>query len=181
MGYLDKTGLNKMLTKLKYLLDNKSDLSHTHVYTRGVVTGGTSNAYTATIDGITSLEEGMTITIIPHTDSSSIMPTLNVNNLGAKTISIRDGASYSRGTTYPLYANWLSATMPVSLTYGGGVWIADLSATYTNELRGVVQMSSGGTGAGNAADARANLGITSGTSAPPSTGAEGSIYIQYEE
>lgn len=182
MGYLDKTGLNKVFTKLKSLIDGKSDKGHTHDYTVGVPTEGTGGVYTATISGITSLEKGMTITIVPHTNSTRMIPSLNVNGLGEKYVYIKDGASYSGGTTCPPVSKDLFISdIPVSLTYNGSEWIADLCTPHAAELEGQVSITHGGTGAANPANARANLGITSGTSAPPSTGEEGSIYIQYEE
>lgn len=180
MGYLDNSGLSKVFTKLKSLIDKKSDKGHTHNYSVPVTTAGTGDAYTATVDGITSLTAGTSLTIVPHTVSTDVSPTLNVNNLGAK--MIRRRVSNATGTLTSGYTtSWLTASKPVQVTYDGTFWVADVPKPNALDMFGAVEIDHGGTGATNAADARSNLGITTGTAAPASTGTAGSIYIQYEE
>lgn len=61
------------------------------------VTGGTSTAYTVTLDPIpTSLPEGFGITIVPHVDCGD-GPTLNVNGIGAVALKDQKGASLTAG------------------------------------------------------------------------------------
>lgn len=148
--------------------------SHTHNYagsssaggaakksnsTVGFTTAGTGAAYTATVDGITALTAGVTFTMIPHTVSTTTVPTLNVNNLGAKNIRMRL-TTFPQTTTGLRVANFLSANKPVKMLYDGNFWIIDdVIRTDANCLYGVVPIESGGTDANNAADARINLGI----------------------
>lgn len=177
MGYLDNSGLSKVFTKLKSLIDKKSDKGHTHNYSMPVTTAGTGAAYTATIDGITTLTVGTSITIVPHTVSTTISPTLNVNGLGAK--MIRRRVSNATGTLTSGYAGtWLTASKPVQVTYDGTFWVADVPKPSAVDIFGSVDITHGGTGATTAKDALNNLGITWSTTAAPDTGTPNSIYIQ---
>ena len=111
----------------------------------GVTTAGTGAAYTATVDGITSLAVGASFIMIPHTISTAVNPTLNVNGLGAK--QIRRRMSH---TTYPATmgysAGWLIANRPIRLVYDGSYWIADLPRPSASDLNGTVAVANGGTG-----------------------------------
>ena len=63
-----------------------------------VTTSGTGAAYTATVGGISTLEKGMRITIIPHANSTTTTPTLNINALGAKYACV---VQYVYGNCWP--------------------------------------------------------------------------------
>lgn len=54
MGYLDKDGLSRAFTKLKTLIDKKSDVGHTHtnIVTRGNVTAETGAAGRPAVSGL---------------------------------------------------------------------------------------------------------------------------------
>ena len=133
---------------------------HVHpfqVVEKGVTTAGTGAAYTATVDGITALTTGVAFLMIPHTVSTVVNPTLNVNGLGAK--NIRRRVSNSTVTTVAAStANWLGANKPVRVIYDGTYWIAEFDRPNATDLYGTVAIANGGTGASSAASALTNLG-----------------------
>lgn len=143
----------------------------------GFTTAGTGAAYTATVDGIDTLTVGTSITIVPHTVSTTVSPTLNVNGLGSK--MIRRRVSNATGTLTSGYTeSWLTASIPVQVTYDGTFWVADVPKPNALDIFGSVEIAHGGTGATTAKDALNNLGITWSTTAAPDTGTPNSIYIQ---
>lgn len=111
-----------------------------------VTTSGNGSAYTATVDGISTLTAGMKVTIIPHVTSTTISPTLNVNSLGAK--SIRMPITYnSSATSVGSVTTWIVKNVPITVEYDGTYWktisCPRPSAQY---LHGTVPVSNGGTG-----------------------------------
>lgn len=143
-------------------------------------------AYTGTVDGVTALTVGMTITIVPDKTSTSIAATLNINSLGAK--YIRQCTTNSTATAFsPAKANWLVANKPITVQYDGEYWRTIAPRTNASDMAGTVAIANGGTGATTAAAALTNLGaapayeysttdLTAGTSALET----GKIYIVYE-
>ena len=83
--------------------------------------------YAATVPGITSLTAGQSFIMVPGRQSTSMTCTLNVNNLGAKTLRIR-GTGYTNTTAAPSATNWLAAATPIRVTYDGTWWVADVVA-----------------------------------------------------
>ena len=132
---------------------------------QAITSAGSGAVYTATVEGITSLSAGVSFVMIPHTVSTTSSPKLNVNSLGEKLILRR--VSNCTGTFYNASApsDWLTAGKPITVTYDGEYWIADLPVPNANDIMGTVSIESGGTGATTAAQARINLGIetTDGT------------------
>lgn len=153
---------------LELSIDGKADKDHPHpeatISTAGLLsaedkiqldyggipiasTSGDGASYTAVVNGMTSLTVGMSFMMIPHTVSTSTAPTLNVNNLGAKTIRRRvSNATQSTSTGYN--ASWLSANKPIMVTYDGMFWIADILKPSATDVSGtfggqVVANSSG--------------------------------------
>lgn len=122
-----------------------------------VTTTGTGAAYLAAVDGITELSVGLTLTIIPHTASTSTAPTLNLNSLGAKTIKQKLSGS-TGGVTAGNSAGWITADKPLTVRYDGTQWVADLTRQNAAELSGTVPISHGGTGSTTAQGAREQLG-----------------------
>lgn len=89
-----------------------------------VTTTGSGVAYVAKVPGITALTTGVSFMMIPHTVSTSTTPTLNVNNLGAKTIKRRLSSMVT--ATQAGYSNsWLAANKPFRVVYDGIQWIVD--------------------------------------------------------
>lgn len=130
---------------------------HNHLYGVGVKSEGDGAAYTAQVEGITELKAGIHFMMIPHTVSTAVMPTLNVNGLGAK--KIRRRVSNSTVTTVTATsANWLGANKPIQMLYDGTFWIADFTRPNANDIYGTVAIESGGTGATTAEAAREALG-----------------------
>lgn len=123
----------------------------------GVTTAGTGAAYTATVSGITSLTAGVSFIMIPHTNSTTTTPTLNVNSLGAKGIRMRGSSATDTAITAAITA-WLASGRPVQVTYNGVYWVTEVTRTAASDLSGTVAIASGGTGATTAAAALTNLG-----------------------
>lgn len=105
-----------------------------------VTTGGTGAAYTASVNGITSLTAGVEFMMVPHTVSTTVSPTLNVNGLGAK--SIRRRVSNSTVTTVAASSsNWLGANKPIKVVYDGTFWIADFDRPNATDIYGTISSS----------------------------------------
>ena len=126
----------------------------------GVFTEGTGEAYTATVKNIRLLRHGASFIMIPHTTSTTVAPTLNVNGLGAVKIR-RRLSSNTASTTVGPSENWLTIYCPIRVTYDGEYWIADITQPNSADLYGTLPIKSGGTGATTASQARANLGAVS--------------------
>lgn len=100
-----------------------------------VAATGDGATYTATVDGVTALEVGYSLTIIPDTTSTTTLPKLNLNGLGAKNIKQR----LSQNTALTVQAqeeNWLVANKPVTLTYDGMQWVTSFARPAVNDLYG---------------------------------------------
>lgn len=92
-------------------------INNKHIY-GPVTTAGSSTAYTANIPEITSLVKGALYIVIPHATSTTMSPTLNINNLGAKGIRLYADSSTSTINT-PSASNFLSINIPIILIYDG--------------------------------------------------------------
>ena len=134
----------------------QENLENEQMVLHAVTTAGTGAAYTATVEGIDSLVSGATFIMIPHTVSTALIPTLDVNGLGAK--RIRRRVSNSTVTTVAASSeNWLGANKPVIMIYDGTYWIADFARPNANDIYGTVAIASGGTNASTEEAACANL------------------------
>ena len=130
----------------------------------GITTEGTGAAYTATVRAIDTLTTGVGFVMIPHTDSTTTAPTLDVNGLGAKPIRVRLSSS-PKTTTALQDESFIAANRPIKVVYDGNdavsYWvIEDMVCPNAKGLYGTVPIASGGTNADTAEQARINLGIT---------------------
>lgn len=117
--------------------DNVDGLEGVHVRLKGTTTAGTGSAYTATVEGIDTLETGVTFIMIPHVASEIVNPTLDVNGLGAKPIRRRISGNTATTVTGST-ENWISANKPVMVTYDGTFWIVDFDQPNVNDLYGTI-------------------------------------------
>ena len=165
MKYKDSSGNVSLLYPIT-LKDNVDGVDEA-IRNQGVVTEGTGSVYTATVEGITSLSAGVSFAMIPHVESTTSSPKLNVNGLGEKLIRRR--VSNCTGTFYNATApsDWLTAGKPITVTYDGQYWIADLPVPNANDIMGTVSIANGGTGATTVADARNALGLGNTSGAVP--------------
>ena len=138
MAFLEETGLSYLLSKIKTAYAAKD-----HIHS-GITTAGDGAAFTVTAPGITELVAGVSVNIIPHVSSTTTTPTLNVNNLGAK--SIRRKISSGTSATVPgLAVAWLPSGKPINCVYDGTYWIAtDLPKPNAGDLYGSVPVQLGG-------------------------------------
>lgn len=111
-----------------------------------VTTSGNSSAYTATVDGISTLTAGMKVTIIPHVTSETTSPTLNVNNLGVKPIRMPITYNSSATSVGPI-PTWIVKNAPITVEYDGTYWkTISCSRPSAQHLYGTVPVINGGTG-----------------------------------
>lgn len=103
MGWLDYNGLTYLWTKIKTALSNKLDATATAHKTASIPMGevdgtSTSTAFTATIDGITELRDGVCMWLRNGVVTSASGFTIDINGLGAKPV-YSSLATSSRSTT----------------------------------------------------------------------------------
>ena len=165
MKYKNSSGNVNLLYPIT-LKDNVDGVDEA-IRNQGVVTEGTGSVYTATVEGITSLSAGVSFAMIPHVESTTSSPKLNVNGLGEQLIRRR--VSNCTGTFYNATApsDWLTAGKPITVTYDGQYWIADLPVPNANDIMGTVSIANGGTGATTVEDARNALGLGNTSGAVP--------------
>ena len=128
-----------------------------------IITAGTGAAYTATVDGITALEAGLSFTIIPHTTSTSKTATLNVNGLGAKMLR-RPLSSNNTTTVANSTDNWMYVNKPVEVMYNGTYWIVtSMPRANGPDIYGTVPVANGGVPSTSDAADGAFLRVVDGT------------------
>ena len=147
--YLDSTGLEYFEGKIRKAI-NLKDIIINASSTDGA-------AYTGTVDNLTVLQKGIHITIIPNKNSNAVIPTLDINGIGAK--NIKQSLSINTSSTVPAAnATWMVANKPVYLRYDGTQWVTVAPRSAADDIYGEVPVANGGTGATTAKDALTNLG-----------------------
>ena len=149
-------------------------------------------AYTATVENMEELQNGLLLVIVPATDSTTTAITLDVNGLGAKPVRVPLSTNTAI-MTQPRTAAFFVAGRPVLLQFdsaylSSGVWkTVEKQRTDANDLYGKVPVESGGTGATTVAEAQTSLGITPiiATTTDPGAGtssshADGTVVLVYE-
>lgn len=126
--YLDLTGLTYFLGKLKTYIRNawvaKADTSY-GLYWGAVDGTSTATTFTATISGITSYYEGLTVILANGVVASTTNCTLNINSLGAlpiypSTSTTRVSSQWAKAYTmiFVYTANKISGTPCWEMQYG---------------------------------------------------------------
>lgn len=119
--------------------------------------------YTASVDDVTELYNGLVITVIFDKANTSTTPTLNINELGA--VKIRRPLSFNTLATNAPEVGYIGENRAITLLYDskyitGGIWkIVGGQKTSGNDLYGDVPIENGGTGASTVEEAKTNLGV----------------------
>jgi hypothetical protein len=95
----DIAGANHELILRYNLANTRYELLNPFINQYRATTAGTSTAYTATIAGIGSLYDGLTVNVLLHVASGST-PTFNLNSLGAKSIALSTAAAPTSGRMF---------------------------------------------------------------------------------
>lgn len=102
--------------------------------------------YTATVENVTTLYNGLTITVIPNMTSTSTTIKLNLNGLGAKNVRMTLPFSSGNSGALPTITGWFSADAPMTLRYHEKMdtWKSDLQRQSAQSLYGSVPVQNGG-------------------------------------
>lgn len=108
-------------------------------------------SYTATVEDLEELYNGLEITIIPNIASTTTAPTLNVNGLGAKPIRLSLSLNNSM-LVQPGKNDYYAAGRPIKLLFDAnylstGAWrVSNKQRPSAEDLYGTVPVTSGGLG-----------------------------------
>lgn len=124
-SFLDKTGLTYLWGKITTALSGKLDTTGNAYRTASIPMGtvdstSTATAFTATIDGITALRDGVCMWLKNGIVTSAEGFTININNLGAKPVYHNMGATTAVTTTFNV--NYTMLFIYNSTRVTGGCW-----------------------------------------------------------
>lgn len=140
-------------------------------------------SYTATVEDLEELYNGLEITIIPNIASTTTAPTLNVNGLGAKPIRLSLSLNNSM-LVQPKDNGYYAAGRPVKLMFDSkylatGSWrVSNKQRPSAADLYGTTPIESGGTGADNAIEALKNLIAENSGDTLPAAGNKGRVFFK---
>lgn len=119
-SFLDKIGLEYFWGKIKSFVSDAT-VDKTRSIPFGVVDNtSTATAFTATVDGITELRDGVCMYLMNGVITSASGFTININNLGAKPV-YQTLAAATRGTTI-FNINYTMLFVYNSTRVSGGCW-----------------------------------------------------------
>lgn len=123
--YLDNTGLSTLWNIIKNALNLKLNINGDAYRASSIPFGqvdstSTSTVFTATVDGITELRDGVCMWLINGVVTSASGFTININNLGAKPV-YSNLAKASRSTTI-FNVNYTMLFVYNSTRVSGGCW-----------------------------------------------------------
>lgn len=124
-NYLDQTGLSYFWQKIKALLSGKLGTSETAHRTASIPMGqvdstSTATVFTATVDGITELRNGVCVWLTNGTVDSASGFTININNLGAKPVYSSMAAATRITTVFDV--NYTMLFVYNETRVSGGCW-----------------------------------------------------------
>lgn len=142
-NYLDKTGLARVVSKIKALIPSNyagsNQAGGTANKTASIPFGAvdstsTNTTFTATIDGITELRDGICVMLRNGVVTSASGWTLNINGLGEKPVYSTMGATSRITTTFNV--NYTMLFVYNSTRVSGGCWdmYYGYNAGYTNNI-----------------------------------------------
>lgn len=100
-------------------------------------------AYTVNLPGVAKYYTGLEITIIPDTESTTTLPTLNVNGLGDVHVKRRI-TSNTLTTVQSESESFLCKDQPIRVIYNGKVWVVDMARANAADIYGKVPVQNGG-------------------------------------
>lgn len=140
-------------------------------------------SYTATVEDLEELYNGLELTIIPNIASTTTAPTLNVNGLGAKPIRLSLSLNNSM-LVQPEKENYYAEGRPVKLMFDTkylttGAWrVANKQRPSAEDLYGTVPFEKGGLNATDAIEALKNLIAENSGDELPAAGNKGRVFLK---
>ena len=155
MAYLDNTGVGTLWNRIKSLLAGGTSQKAQSIPFGEVDSTSVATAFTATVKGITALEDGVccylkntVVTSAAATDAPKCW-TLNVNNLGAKPVYVTTAAATFSTTQFTKNYKMLF-TYDSSLNSGSGGWyigqLFNTNTTYSDMTQAEIDAGTGTTG-----------------------------------
>lgn len=151
-NYIGPTGLNYLWGKMKSLLAGGTSQKAQSIPFGDVDSTSVATAFTATVEGITALEDGVccylknTVVTSAAATSNPKCWTLNINNLGAKPVYVTTAAATFSTTQFTVNYKFLF-TYDSSLDGGDGGWYIGLlyntNTTYSTITQAEIDAGTG--------------------------------------